>query len=232
MKRPSPFAPRYCAVVDDDLAAAEDGVDVPVDLVALPRGVVHVHVVGLAQADRRVTVRVVDDDVGIRSGLDDALLAVHAEHAGRGRAGQLDPALEGQLTGDDALVHEVHAVLDRADAVRDLAEVARCRAPSDPSCRTGSGRWRPSAGRWCAGPATCGPGGPRPGSAAASSTPTSRPRSCPTRVAAGAELVFEREVEVLRAGLAEHVLTLVARPGELLDGLLRADVHDVERGVR
>ena len=46
-----------------------------------------------------------------------------------------------------------------------------------------------------------------------------------------AELLLEREVEVLRAGLAEHVLALVARPGELLDGLLRADVHDVERGA-
>ena len=36
------------AAVDDDLAAREHGVDVPVDLEALPRGVVHVHVVGLA----------------------------------------------------------------------------------------------------------------------------------------------------------------------------------------
>ena len=37
------------AVVDDDLAAGEHRVDVAVDLEALPRGVVHVHVVGLAR---------------------------------------------------------------------------------------------------------------------------------------------------------------------------------------
>ena len=47
-----------------------------------------------------------------------------------------------------------------------------------------------------------------------------------------AELLLERQVEVLRAGLAEHVLAAVAGPRELLDGLLRAHVHDVERRVR
>ena len=44
-----------------------------------------------------------------------------------------------------------------------------------------------------------------------------------------AELLLERQVEVLRARLAEHVPALVARPRELLDGLLRAHVHDVQR---
>lgn len=32
--------------------------------------------------------------------------------------------LEADLAGHDALVHEVHAVLDQLDPVRDLAEVA------------------------------------------------------------------------------------------------------------
>ena len=49
-------------------------------------------------------------------------------------------------------------------------------------------------------------------------------------LARGPQLVLEREVEVLRARLAEHVLSVVAGPGELLHGLLRAHVHDVERG--
>ena len=48
-------------------------------------------------------------------------------------------------------------------------------------------------------------------------------------LAGRAELLLERQVQVLRAGLAEHVLALVARGGELLHGLLRADVHDVQR---
>ena len=154
---------------------------------------------------RRVAVRVVDDDVGVGAGLDDALRAVEPEHARRRRGGDLDPALEGDLAGDDALVEQVHPVLDRADAVGDGCGSRRCRAPSGPSCRTGSGRSRPSGGRWCAAPATWRPGGPPPASAAASSTPTWRPRSAPL-VARRAELLLEREVEVLRAGLAEDVL--------------------------
>ena len=46
------------------------------------------------------------------------------------------------------------------------------------------------------------------------------------------ELLLQREVQVLRAGLAEDVLALVASPGELLHRLLGAHVHDVERGAR
>ena len=209
-------------LVDDDLAAREHGVDVAVDLEALPGGVVHVHVVGLAVADRGVAVRVVDDDVGVGAGLDDALLAVQAEHARRGGRGELDPALERDLAGRrrPGTCRSMRCSI-RADAVRDLAEVAEPELLLAPSCRTGSGRSRPSAGRWCAAPATCGPGGPPPASAAASSTPTWRPRSAPL-LARCAELLLEREVEVLRAGLAEHVLALVAGRGELLDGLLGA----------
>ena len=73
---------------------------------------------------RGVPVRVVDDEVGVGAGRDDALLAVQAEHPRRRGRGQLDPALEGDLPGDHALVHQVHPVLDRADAVGDRPEVA------------------------------------------------------------------------------------------------------------
>ena len=38
-------------LVDDDTAARDDRVDVAVDLEALPRRMVHVHVVRLVQAD-------------------------------------------------------------------------------------------------------------------------------------------------------------------------------------
>ena len=103
---PSPLAPRYSAVVDDDLCREDmHRVDVAVDLEALPRGVVHVHVVGLARPDRGVAVRVVDHDVGVGTGLDDALAAVQAEHPRRRGRGELDPARQRDLAGHDALVH-------------------------------------------------------------------------------------------------------------------------------
>ena len=44
-----------------------------------------------------------------------------------------------------------------------------------------------------------------------------------------AEVIFEGQVQVLRAGLAEHVAARVAGGGDLLDRLLRRHVHDVER---
>ena len=78
----------------------------------------------LSQPDARVALRVVDDDVGVGARLDDALAAVEAEHPRRRGRAQLDPALEGDLARDDALVEQVQAVLDRADPVGDLGEVA------------------------------------------------------------------------------------------------------------
>ena len=65
-----------------------------------------------------------DDDVGVAAGCDDALLRVHPEHARRRGAARLDPPLERQLAGDDALVDQLHAVLDAADPVGDRGEVA------------------------------------------------------------------------------------------------------------
>src|SRR5207344_441902 len=41
------------------------------------------------------------------------------------------------------------------------------------------------------------------------------------------EMLLEREVQVLRARLAEDVPAVAARRGQRLDGLLRRHVHDV-----
>ena len=71
-----------------------------------------------------LVVGVPDDDVGVAARGDDPLLRVHAEHPRRRGAARLDPALERQLAGDDALVDQLHAVLDTADAVGDRGEVA------------------------------------------------------------------------------------------------------------
>ena len=46
-----------------------------------------------------------------------------------------------------------------------------------------------------------------------------------------AELVLEGQVEVLRAGLGEHVAALVAGLGDLFERLAGGQVHDVERAV-
>src|SRR4051794_26525261 len=53
------------AGVDDHLAPGEHGVDMAVDLEALPRAVIHVHVMGRVHPDGGVAVRVVDHDVGV-----------------------------------------------------------------------------------------------------------------------------------------------------------------------
>ena len=138
-------------------------------------------------------------------GCDHALRAVEPEHPRRRGRGQLDPALQGDLAGDDALVEQVHPVLDRADAVGDRAEVALAELLLVLHAeRAVVGRDHLQVVGAQALPhrvlvALLAR------SAAASSRPTSPPRSRPTR-RSGAELLLEREVEVLRAGLAEDVL--------------------------
>ena len=47
-----------------------------------------------------------------------------------------------------------------------------------------------------------------------------------------AEMILEVQVEVLRARLAEHVRAGIACGDDLLDGLARGHVHDVERSAR
>ena len=50
-------------------------------------------------------------------------------------------------------------------------------------------------------------------------------------LAPGAELLFQREVQVLRTGLAEDVLAVVASGGNLRHSLLGTHVHDIERST-
>ena len=66
--------------------------------------------------------RVVDDEVGVEAGSDDALAGAQPEDLGRGRRGHLDPALAAVAALDDALEHEVDALLDPRQPVGDLAE--------------------------------------------------------------------------------------------------------------
>ena len=68
-------------------------------------------------ADRGVAVRVVDHQIGVGARLDDAFLSVQPEHPGRGGRGQLDPTGQRDLTSDHPWIHQVHPVLDAADAV-------------------------------------------------------------------------------------------------------------------
>src|SRR5512134_3494048 len=78
-------------VLDHDRAAREHGVDLAVDHEPLVRGVVHVHVVLVVDADRGAAVRIPHDHVGVGARGNDALAWVHAEHARRRRATRLDP---------------------------------------------------------------------------------------------------------------------------------------------
>src|SRR5690606_26525890 len=93
-----------------------------VDLHALEGAVVDVHLVRPG-ADRAPVRRVVHHDVGVGADGDRALARVEAEELGGVRRGDLYEALERQLAAADAVgVEQVHAVLDRGDAVRDLRE--------------------------------------------------------------------------------------------------------------
>src|SRR5579862_3171912 len=68
-------------------------------------------------------VRVVDNQIGVGTRQERALLRVEAEESRRGRRGELHPALLGDPPSRDALEDEVHPMLDAREAVRDLGEV-------------------------------------------------------------------------------------------------------------
>src|SRR6188472_1946110 len=206
-------------VLDDHRAAAQHGVDLAVDLEALPRRVVHVHVVLLVDTDRRVPGRIPHQDVGVEPGRDLAL-GVEAEQARRRGGAGLDPALERDLAGHHALVQQLHAMLDAADAVGDLGEVP------DADLLLLLEAERAVIGRH------------HRQLVQAQTLPqvtrvvlvlrAQRRRAHPLRPfeAGLGQLVLDRQVEVLGACLAEDVLALVLGGGDLFERLRRRHVHD------
>ena len=154
---------------------------------------------------RRRAVRVVDDDVGIRARCDHALARIQPEHARRRRRAQLDPARERELAVDDALVDEIHPVLDPADAVGDRREVAEPQLLLLLHAERAvvGAHHREIVGAQVAPQLVL----------MALRTRTQRRRAHVLRAfeAGRAQVLFEREVEVLRAGLTEDVPALVAR---------------------
>src|SRR5690606_8047409 len=127
-ERLAPEEPAAAGVADElavphgHLPAHRDDAGAAIDLHALEGAVVDVHLVRLG-ADRAAVRRVVDDDVGVRADGDRALPRVEAEELRRVRRRDLDEALEREVAAADAVgVEQVHAVLDRGHAVRDLRE--------------------------------------------------------------------------------------------------------------
>jgi hypothetical protein len=154
---------------------------------------------------------------------DDALAAVEAKHPRRRRGGDLHPAFESDPAVDHTLVEQVHAVLDRADAIGDLAEVTDAEfllilhtegavVGGDHLDVVGTQRL-PELVLMLLG------------------LRAQRCRADPLGPleARGAEVVLQRQIEVLRARLAEDVLAVVAGRGDLGDCLLGGDVHDIQR---
>ncbi len=175
---------------------------------------------------QRRRARVVDHDVGVGAGSDDALAGVEAEHASRRRRRDVDPALERDLAVDDTLVQQVHAVLDTADAVRDLREVA------DAELLLLLEAERAVVGRHDLEVVL-----PQEPPQVRLMVLVLRAQGSGADVlrafeARRAEVILEVQVEVLRAGLAEHVRAAVARGDHLLDRLSRRHVHDVHGRAR
>ncbi len=209
-------------VVDHDPPARQHRPHPAGDLPALVAGVVDVHVVRRRRQHLRRG-RVVDDDVRVRARGDRALARVEPEHPGRGRAGQLDPAAPRDVPVDHALVQQVHPVLDARQPVRDLGEVA------EPHLLLRLEAERAVVGRDHRQVVRAQPApqrrlvlaGPQRGGADVLGALEPGP----------GEVVVGQE-QVLRAGLGEGVVPLVARLRDLRQRLLRRQVHDVDGRVR
>ena len=197
--------------------------------------VVHVHVVLVLETDLGLLVRIPHHHVGVGARRNDALLRVHAEHARRRRAASFYPTLERELAFDYALVQQLHAVLDSADAVRDRGEVAEAEfflvlhaeravigaddrqlvhTQALPQVALVTVAHLADVVRIVV---------------ATAQRRTAHPLG--TLEARQAQCFFEREVEVLRAGFGEHVATLMTCGGNFVQRVAGAHVHDVQRHV-
>ena len=146
---------------------------------------------------------VVDHQIGIGARLDDALLSVQPEHQRWGCRGQLDPTLQRDPASDHALIHQVHAVLDAADAIGNGAEIIQPELllflHAERAVISGHDLQIVGAQRLPHGVLV---------------TLSARPQWCRTHPlrtleAGRAELIFQGEIEVLRTGFAEDVLSHV-----------------------
>lgn len=216
-----PRAPGVLPAVDDGLAARQHGLDLPGDPLPLVHRVVDVHVVRLG-GQGLLGLRVVDDDVGVGARRDGALLGVEAEHPGRGRAGDLDPAAPADVPVDDGLMEQIHPVLHARQPVGDLGEVAAAHLllPGEAERAVVGGDHLEVVGAQSAPEGGLVFAWPQRGRADVLG---------PLEVRLG-EIVGGQE-EVLGAGLAEDGKSLVAGRRQLGDGFLGGDVDDVERRV-
>src|SRR5690606_28708247 len=87
------FAPDEVPVFDDDLAARDDRLRHALHRAALVGVVVHLHV-QCVDRQQLWSLRVEDDDVGVRAGCNRALARQHAEDLRGARRCQLDPAVQ------------------------------------------------------------------------------------------------------------------------------------------
>ena len=69
-------------------------------------------------------VGVIDDDVGVGPGGDNAFARIQPEEASRGCSRHLDPPLDRNVLIDRALKKQIHAVLHSGHAIGDLGEIA------------------------------------------------------------------------------------------------------------
>lgn len=127
------------------------------------------------------------------------------------------------MSVDDGLVEQVHAVLDAGEAVGNLREVA---AAELLLAHEAEGAVVRRHDLEVVGAQAAPQGG----------LVLLGPKGRTAYVLRALEVRFRevvgRQEQVLRAGLAEDVQALVARPCQLGDRLLRRDVHDVQRGPR
>ena len=149
---------------------------------------------------RVLPVRVVEHDVGVRAGRDDALARVQPEHPGRRGRRSSRPSAPATACRRRRPGRSGRPGARRCRCRWGSWRSRRCPAPSGPSCRTGSGRWTRSARSLVRRP--CHRSAPVRLVLAAQ-----RRRADPLGAleAGRAELVLQRQVQVLRAGLGEHV---------------------------
>ena len=160
-----------------------------------------------------------DDEVGVRAGRDRALARVEPEHLRRRRRADLDPPVQRVRPWRQRRRRSAPCGARRRARRWGSCGSHPGRAPSGTS-RTGSGRWRRPAGRWCAARAT--------GRLWCSLARSGGEHTYLAPSKSGRCEVVEVEEEVLRARLGEHVPALVAGRRHLVEGLGRRQVHDVE----